>query len=107
MKGMGREAELVKVEGQAGRGTSGMLNPGGFSATTAMLDVQSRWRGKASRHKGLTGLCGHRYWQDGKSGRNGKTTADLIRWNCCILRGLPGPELIMIVPMIWVEEAKS
>ena len=40
--GNGREAELVKDHGQAGPGTSGMLNPGAFGAMTAILDVRSR-----------------------------------------------------------------
>ena len=70
MTGMGREAGLVKEQGQAGPGTSGMLNPGGFGAITAILDVRSTWRGKPNRHNGLTGDCRHRHGQDGKSGRN-------------------------------------
>ena len=70
MTGMGRDAELVKDQGQAGPRTSGMLNPGGFGAMTAILDVRSQWRGKPSRHNGLTGVCRHRYLQDGKSSRN-------------------------------------
>ena len=73
MTGMGRDAELVKDQGQAGPGTPGMLNPGGFGAMTAILDVRAQWRGKPSRRNGLTGVCRHRYLQDGKSGRN---TAD-------------------------------
>ena len=70
MTGMGRDAELVKDRGQAEPGTSGMLNPGGFGAMMAIPDVRSQWRGKPSRHKGLTGVFRHRYLQDGKSGRN-------------------------------------
>ena len=55
MTGTGRETGLAKDQGQARPGTSGMFNPGGFGAMTAILEVRSRWRGKASRHNGLTG----------------------------------------------------
>ena len=54
MTGMDREAELVKDQGQARLGTSGMLNPGGFGAMTAILEVRSLWRRKPSRDNGLT-----------------------------------------------------
>ena len=69
MTGMGREAELVKDQGQARPGTSGMLNPGGFGTMATILDVRSPWRVKASAHHEVTGVCRHRYWQDGECGR--------------------------------------
>ena len=68
MTGTGRETGLAKDQGQARPGTSGMLNPGGFGAKTAILDVRSRWRGKPSTLNGFTGDCRHGYRQDGKSG---------------------------------------
>ena len=70
MTGMGREADLVKDHGQAVPETSGMLNPGPFGAMMAILDVRPRQPGKPCRHNGLTGICRHHYWQDGKSGRS-------------------------------------
>ena len=69
MTGMGRETGLARDQGQERPRMPGMLNPGGFGAMTAILDVRSRWRRKPGTLNGLTGDCRHRYRQDGKSGR--------------------------------------
>ena len=70
MTGMGRETGLAKDQGQERPGMPGTLNPGGFGAMTAILDVAAQRRRKPRGHNGLTGDCRHRDPQDGKSGRN-------------------------------------
>ena len=70
MTGMGRETGLAKDQGQARPGMPGTLNPGGFGAMTAILDVPAQRRRKPRGHNGLTGDCRHRDPQDGKSSRN-------------------------------------
>ena len=57
----------------------GTLNPGGFGAMTAILDVRSRWRRKPGTLNGLTGDCRHSYRQDGKSGRNNGLEGRAVR----------------------------
>ena len=70
MTGMGRETGLAKDQGQARPGMPGTLNPGGFGAMTAILDVPAQRRRKPRGHNELTGDCRHRDPQDSKSSRN-------------------------------------
>ena len=70
MMGMGRELGISVDQRQAGTGRSLKLKPGAFGAMTAILAVPLQRRRKPSGHNGLMGDCRHRYWQDGKSGRN-------------------------------------
>ena len=42
MTGMDRKADLLRDQGQAGPATSEMLNPSGFGAMTAILEVRLR-----------------------------------------------------------------
>ena len=70
MTGMGRETGLARDQGQERPGMPGTLNPGGFGAKTAILDVRSGWRRKPGTLNGLTRDCRHRYRQEGKSSRN-------------------------------------
>ena len=70
MTGMGRETGLAKDQRQERPRMPGTLNPGGFGAMTAILDVRSHWRCETSRDNRLTEAYRHRYRGHGKSGRN-------------------------------------
>ena len=61
MRGMGRDAKLVKDQGQETPGMPGMLVPSDFGVMTECLEVRSPWWGKPSGHNGLPCDCRHRY----------------------------------------------